>query len=165
MADIHEPTANDKGRDDDSRSHRDARSNSKNSDPDNTGQITVTLEEPGTIPRKVFKRLEHSNRRNDEPESSRRQISEAAKEDQHIEKIYLSKEAIARVKDAVKRGKLLPENATRDKFRAYNKLASDVTKKTRQQCLELEKQGKTATDSRTNRKPPPESDSSDHSSP
>ena len=102
MADTHEPTSDDKGQDDDTSSHRDTRSNSKSSDPDNTGQITVTLGEPGTIPRKVFKRQEHSNRKNDEPESSRIQISEAAKEDQHIEKIYLSKEAIARVKDAVK---------------------------------------------------------------
>src|SRR3954471_3720881 len=165
MADIHEPTANDKGRDDDSRSHRDARSNSKNSDPDSTGQITVTLGEPGTIPRKVYKRLEHSNRRSDEPESSKRQTSEAAKEDQHVEKMYLSKEAIARVKDAVKRGKLLPENATRDELRAYNKLASDITKKTRQRRLEPDKQGKTAIDSRTNRKALPQSDSSDYGAP
>ena len=83
------------------------------------------------------------------------------KEDHHVERIYLSKEAIARVKDIVKHRRILPKNATRDELRAYNKLASDVTKKTRQQRLNLEKQGKSATDSRTNRKPPPRSDSSD----
>src|SRR3954464_14264402 len=99
MANTHEPTADDKGQDDDPSSHRDARSNRKNSDPDNAGQITVTLGEPGTIPRKVYKRLEHSNRRSDEPESRKRHTLETAKEDQHIEKIYLSKEAIAKVKD------------------------------------------------------------------
>src|SRR3954468_3614951 len=72
---------------------------------------------------------------------------------------------MARVQDVVELGKLLPENATRDELRAYNKLASDITKKTRQQRLELEEQGKTATDPRTNRKPPPRSDSSDYDSP
>ena len=51
----------------------------------------------------------------------------------------MSKEAMARVRDAVEHGKLLPENATRDVLRAYNKLASDLTKKTRQQRRELEK--------------------------
>ena len=167
MADTREPTSDDRGIDDDPSSHRDTCSNSRSSDPKNTKQITVTLGEPGTIPRKEFKRQEHSNHKNDEPESSRRQISEAAREDQPTEKIYLSKEAIARVKDAVKRGKLLPEDATRDELRAYNKLASDITKKTRRMRLELEKQGKTITDLRPNRKALPEqpSDSSDHGSP
>ena len=44
-------------------------------------------------------------------------------------------------------------------------MASDITKKTRQQRLELEKQGKIATDPRTNRKPPPRSDFSEYDSP
>src|ERR1041385_6938115 len=88
-----------------------------------------------------------------------------AKEDHHVEKIYLSKEAIARIRDAVKRGKLLPENAMRDELRAYNKLASDATKRARQECLELEKQGKAVIDSRNNRRSPPRSDSSDYDSP
>ena len=42
---------------------------------------------------------------------------------------------------------------------------SDVTKKTRQQRFELEKQGENATVPRTNRKPPPRSDSFDYDSP
>src|SRR4051794_25185739 len=100
---------------------RDEHSQGRNSDRDNTGRVTVTLGEPGTIPRKVYQNQDHSNPQNDKPESSRRQISEATKEGQHVEKIYLSKEALARVKDAVKRGKLLPENATRDELKAYNK--------------------------------------------
>src|SRR4051812_38147229 len=87
------------------------------------------------------------------------------KEDHHVERIYLCEEAIARVKDAVKHGRILPENATRDELRAFNKLVSGVTKKTRQRRLELEKQGKNTTDSRTSGKPPPRSDSSDYDSP
>src|SRR3954469_25955472 len=72
---------------------------------------------------------------------------------------------MSRVKDAVELGKLLPENATRHKLRAYNKLASDITKKTRQQRLELEKQEKATIEQKNNHKPPPRSDSPDHDSP
>ena len=79
----------------------------------------------------MFKRLERSNHRSNEPESSKRQTSGTVKEDHRVEKIYLSKEAIARVKDAVKHERLLLENTKRDELRAFNKLASDVTKKTR----------------------------------
>jgi len=165
MEDIDAPTTDDKGQDDDPNKHWDAHLRSRTSDHDNTGLATFTLGAVGTIPRKVYKGLEHRNHRSDEPESSKRQTSGTAKEDHRVEKIYLSKEAIARVKYAVKHGRLLPENATRDELRAYNKLASDVTKKTRQQQLELEKQGKNATDLRTNCKPPPRSDSYDYDSP
>jgi len=50
----------------------------------------------------------------------------------------LSKEALAKVRDAVKRGKLLPQDATRDELREYNMLASDITKKTKKVRLTLE---------------------------
>jgi septal ring factor EnvC (AmiA/AmiB activator) len=113
----------------------------------------------------VYKVLEHSNHRSDELESSKRQNSGIANEDHHVERIYLSKEAIARVKDVVKRGKLLPENATQDELRAYNKLASELTKQTREQRLELEKQEKAAIKQKNNHKPPARSDSPDHDSP
>src|SRR4051812_27575512 len=73
MAYVHEPTTDDKGQDDDPSSCRDTRSNNKKSDPDNTGQVTVTLGEPGTIPKKIYKGMEHNNHRNDEPESSKHQ--------------------------------------------------------------------------------------------
>src|ERR1041384_3949597 len=99
MVDVDEPTTDDKGQDDDPSSHRDARLSSKTSDPDNTGQVTITLGAPGTIPRKVYKGLEHRNHRSDEPESSKRQTSCTAKEEHRVEKIYLSKEAITKVKD------------------------------------------------------------------
>ena len=107
MADVDAPTTDDKGQDDDPNKCRDVHLGSRTSDPDNTGQVTVTLGTVGTIPKKVYKGLEHSNHRNDEPESSKRQTSGMAKEDHCVERIYLSKEAIARVKDVVKHGRLL----------------------------------------------------------
>src|SRR3954469_18298081 len=100
MADIHKPTTDGKNQDDDPSSRRDNHSNRKDSDPDNTGQVTVMLGEPGTIPKKIYQRVEHSNRKSDEPESSKHQTPGIAKEDHHIKKIYLSKEAIARIRDA-----------------------------------------------------------------
>ena len=130
MADIHEPTTDGKGQDDDPNKRRDTHLGSRTNDHDKTGPVTVTLGAVGTIPKKVYKGLEHNNHKSDEPESSKRQTSGMAKEDHHVERIYLSKEAIA---DAVKHGGLLPENATHDELRAFNKLVSDVTKKTRHQ--------------------------------
>src|SRR4051812_12470948 len=107
MADIHEPTTDDIKQDDDPSSRRDNRSNSKDSDPDNTSPVTITLGEPGTLPKKTYKGTEHINHRSGKPESSKPQTPGMEKEDHHIEKIHLSNEALARIKDAVKRGKLL----------------------------------------------------------
>ena len=72
---------------------------------------------------------------------------------------------MARVRDAIEHGKLLPANATRDELRAYNKLASELTKQTRQQRLERENQERVAIEQQNNRKHPPKSDSPDHDSP
>ena len=72
MADVHELTADGNGQDDDPSSPPDAHLSSKTSDPDNTGQVTITLGAPGTIPRKVYKGVEQRNHRSDEPESSKR---------------------------------------------------------------------------------------------
>ena len=104
MADIDAPTIDEKGQDDDSNKHRDTHLGSRTNDQDKTSPVTVTLGAVGTIPKKVYKVLEHNNHRSDEPESSKRPTSGMAKEDHHVERIYLSKEAIARVKDAVKHG-------------------------------------------------------------
>ena len=119
----------------------------------------------GTIPLKVPKGQEPSNHKSSEPASSKKQASGTATDDRRIERIFLSKESMARVRDAVEHGKLLPENATRDELRAYNKLARELTKQTRQQCLGLKKQEKVAIEQKNNRKPPPRSDSPDHDSP
>src|SRR4051812_1688707 len=124
MVDTRAPTSDDRDKEDDPDSHRGGGANNRSSDPDNTGQLTVTLGEPGTIPRKAFRRQENSNHKDDPPESSSRHTSEASRQAQPTEKIILSKEAITRVKDAVKRGKLLLEDATRDELRAYNNMAS-----------------------------------------
>src|ERR1041385_1057486 len=77
----------------------------------------------------------------------------------------MSKESMARVKDTVEHGKLLPASATRDELRAYNKLASKLTQQARQRRLELEKQERVATEPKINRMPPPRDDSPDHGSP
>ena len=47
------------------------------------------------------------------------------------EKIYLSKESMAMVKEAVALGRLLPPDASRDEIRAYNKLAGELSQQTR----------------------------------
>ena len=114
---------------------------------------------------KVPQGQELSNHKSGEPASSKQQAPGAAADDRRTEQIFLSKELMARVRDAVEHGKLLPENATRDELRAYNKLASELTKQTRQERLELEKQEKAAIEQKNNRKPPPRSESPDHDSP
>ena len=56
MAEVDAPTADDKGQDDDLNKRRDAHLSSRTSDPDNTGQVTVTLGEVGTITKKSVQR-------------------------------------------------------------------------------------------------------------
>ena len=99
----------------------------------------MSLGEPGTIPIKVFRRQRQSTQSNDQPGSSRNRGNDNTRQQEQTEKILLSKEALARVKDAVTRGKLLPQDATRDELRAYNMLASDITKKTKKARLALER--------------------------
>ena len=119
---------------------------------------------PGTIPMKVPQGQELYNHKNGKPSSSKQQASAAAAGDPPTERIFLSKESMARVRDAVEHGKLLPANATRDELRAYNKMASELTKQTIQRRLELEEQERAAIEQRNNRKPPPRSDSPDRDS-
>ena len=68
----------------------------------------------------------------------------------------MSKEALAKVTDVVKRGKLLPQDATHDELKAYNMLASEVTKKTRKMRLALEKKRRVTTTSNIIRQTTPE---------
>src|SRR3954463_2250934 len=84
-------------------------------------QTIVKLGAVGTIPMKVPQGQEPSNRKSGEPASSKQQAPGAAAADRHTERIFLSKESMARVRDAVEHGKLLPEDATRHELRAYNK--------------------------------------------
>src|ERR1041385_1854007 len=72
---------------------------------------------------------------------------------------------MAKVKDVVEHGKLLSASATRNELRAYNKLASELTRQARQQRLELEKQERAAAEQKSNCKPSPRDDSPDHGSP
>src|ERR1041384_7681498 len=75
------------------------------------------------------------------------------------EKIYLSKESMAMVKEAVALGRLLPPDASRDELRAYNKLAGELTKQTRQWRQAMEKQEKEELERQNSRRQPPRSDS------
>ena len=102
---------------------------------------------------------------NNQPSSSRQQASTAAADGSPKERIFLSKEAIAKVKKAVALGRLLPSNASRDELMAYNKLASERTQQMRRWRLAMEKQEEADRERRNSRKPPPRSDSSDHDSP
>ena len=86
------------------------------------------LGEPDTIPIKVFRSQRQSTQSNDKPESSRHQGSDNTRWEDPTENILLSKEALDKVKDTVKRGKLLPQDAIHDELRAYTMLASDITK-------------------------------------
>ena len=75
-----------------------------------------------------------------QPSRSRQQSPAAEAVEPPKEKIYLSKESMAMVKEAVALGRLLPPDASRDELRAYNKLAGELTQQTRQWRLAMEKQ-------------------------
>src|ERR1041385_3022208 len=162
MAEVDAPPTNGEGQDDGSNT-RQANGNVKA--PGTTNKIVVKLGDVGSIPMKVPQGQEQSNHKSNKPSSSKQQTPSAAVDDPTKERIYLFKESMAKVKDAVEHGKLLPASATRDELRAYNKLASELTQQARQQRLELEKQERAATEQKSNRKPPPGDDSPDHGSP
>ena len=106
-----------------------------------------------------------NSQKDSQPSSSRQQAPTAAADGLPKERIFLSKEAIAKVKKAVALGRLLPSNASRDELRAYNKLASELTQQTRRWRLAMEKQEEVDRERKNSRNPPPRSDSSDHDSP
>src|ERR1041385_7079636 len=62
-----------------------------------------------------------------QPSRSRQQTPVVAADEPPREKIYLSKESMAMVKEVVALGRLLPPDASRDELRAYNKLAGELT--------------------------------------
>src|SRR4051812_47107842 len=86
----------------------------------------------------------------------------AAAGDPPRERIFLSKESMAKVRDAVALDKVLPPNATRDELRAYNKLASELTEQTIKWRLEMEKQQWEDLDKKNSRRPPPRHEYADH---
>src|SRR4051812_16492466 len=57
---------------------------------------------------------------------SRQHVNTVAADGPPREKIYLSKESMAMVKEAVALGTLLQSSASRDDLRAYKKLAGDA---------------------------------------
>ena len=83
----------------------------------------------------------------------------AATDEPSREKIYLSKESMAMVKEAVALGRLLPPDASRDELRAYNKLAGELTKQTRQWRQAMEKQEKEELERQNSHRQPPRSGS------
>src|SRR4051812_16701959 len=102
--------------------------------------MVVKLGEPGTIPMKVPLGQAPSNQKGSQPSRSKQQAPVVSAGGPPKERIVLSKESMAKVKDAVALGKLLPSSATRDELRAYNKLASELTQQTRRWRLQMEKQ-------------------------
>ena len=127
MAEVDAPAPSIKGQDGDSNTRQDNQTSGKAKDSGKTGQTIVKLGEPGTIPMKVPQGQELDNHKNGKPSSSKQQAPGAAADDPPTEGIFLSNESMARVRDAVEHGKLLPANATRDELRAYNKMASELT--------------------------------------
>ena len=62
------------------------------------------------------------------------------------------------VKEAVALGRLLPQDATRDELRAYNKLAGEQTQQKRRWRQAMEEQEKEELERRSSRRQPPRSD-------
>ena len=108
IAEFDAPAANGKGQDDDSNTHQDNQTNGKANDSGNTGQTIVKLGEVGTIPMKIPQGQELSNHKSGKPACSKQQAPGAVTDDRRTERIFLSKESMARVRDAVEHGKLLP---------------------------------------------------------
>src|ERR1041385_1254949 len=165
MAEANAPAANDKGQEDDSNTRQDNQTNGNTKESGTTSKTVVKLGTVGSIPMKVPQGQEQSNHKSNKPSSSKQQTPGAGVDDPPRERIYLSKESMARVRDAVEHGKLLPASATRDELRAYNKMASELTQQARQRRLEMEKQERAAAEQKNNRKPPPRGDSPDRGSP
>src|SRR4051812_47420288 len=121
MVEVDAPAADGKGQDDDPKTRQDNQTSSQAKDPGNTGRTIVKLGAVGTIPMKVPQGHELSNLKSSEPASSKQQAPGAAADDCHPEQIFMSKESMTRVRDAVEHDKLLPASATRDEPRSYNK--------------------------------------------
>src|SRR4051812_22608601 len=119
MLEVDAPATNGKGQDNDSNTRQYNQTSSKAKDPSNTGQTIVKLGAVGSIPMKVPKGQELNNHKSCDPASNKQQSPGATADDRRTERIFLSKESMARVRDAVEHDKLLPENATRDELRAY----------------------------------------------
>ena len=132
MAEVDAPAPSIKGQDGDSNTRQDNQTSGKAKDSGKTGQTIVKLGEPGTIPMKVPQGQELDNHKNGKPSSSKQQAPAAAADGSPRERIFLTKESLAKVKKAVALGRLLPSNASRDELRAYNKLAGELTQQTRQ---------------------------------
>src|SRR3954469_24547027 len=89
----------------------------------------------------------------------KQQAPVAAADEPPREKIYLSKESMAMVKEAVALGTLLPSSASRDELRAYNKLVGELTQQTIQWRLAIEKQEKADLEQKNSRRQHHRSDS------
>jgi len=127
--------------------------------------MVVKLGDVGSIPMKVPLEQAPGSQKGSQPSSSKQQAPVAAADGPPRERIVLSKESMAKVKEAVTLGKLLPSSASRNELRAENKLASELTQQTRQCGLEMEKQERVDLKQKNSRIQPPRSDSLHHDSP
>src|ERR1041385_5322288 len=135
MAEVGTSTSGNNGRADDLGTRQETPTTNRAAGPGITGQMIVQLGEPRTIPKKVPVEQGPSNQKSSQqpsnkqqapgqgsqPSRSRQQTPVAAAGEPPKEKIYMSKESMAMVKEAVARGWLLPSDATRNELRAYNK--------------------------------------------
>ena len=124
-----------------SKTRQDAPTTSRATCQGNTRQMVVKLGDVGSIPMKVPLEQAPISQKGSQPSSSkqqapgqgsqpsrsRQQAPVAAADEPSRGKIYLSKESMAMVKEAVALGRLLPPDASRDELRAYNKLAGELT--------------------------------------
>src|SRR4051812_22323966 len=101
MAEVDAPAPNGKGQDGDSNTRQDTPTTSKAAGTGNTGQMVVKLGEPGSIPMKIPPGQAPSSQKGSQPSSSKQQAPTAPGGGPPKERIVLSKESMAKVKDAV----------------------------------------------------------------
>src|SRR4051812_7312223 len=127
MAEVDTPAPGGNGQNGNSNTRQDAPTTSRATGTGNTSQMVVKLGAPGTIPMKVPLGKAPKSQKGSQPSSSKKQAPVAAADGPPRERIVLSKESMAKVKEALALDKLLPSSASRDELRAYNKLASELT--------------------------------------
>ena len=104
----------------------------------------MQLGEPGTIPKKVPAGQTPGNQENNQqprqpPGPGNKKQAPAAHADAPTrEEIVLSTESMTMVKEAVRLGRILPIDATRDELTAYTKLAGEQTQRLRKEIEEQE---------------------------
>ena len=136
MAEINAPSQGNDGRVENPSAHQDTPTTSGSGGPTNAAARVVQLGEPGTIPKKVPASNQQPKQPpgpGTQPSGNRKQAPAAQTAAPTREKIVLSAESMALVKEAVRLGRLLPIDATRDELTAYTKLAGEQTQRLRRE--------------------------------